>query len=770
MMKGIGQSGLTSEDAELRLKKYGLNALREKKRHPFISFLQKFWAPVPWMLEVIILIEIILGRSLEAWVIGALIVFNAFLSFYEEGKARSALSLLKEKLDVQARCLRDGTWKLIAAQLIVPDDVICIQMGDFVPADLILIQGSVSLDQSAITGESMPTEPSVGEKVYAGSIVRHGDAYAKVTATGKNTFFGKTVEIMSSTKTPSHLQKLIFSIVRALIIFEAFLILFMSVYSLHQEVAFSDLLPFSLLLLVACVPVALPATYALSTALGSIELSKKGVLVTRLSAIEEAAAMNVLCVDKTGTITQNVLTISHLRPLGAFTEEDLLVLAALVCEEATQDSLDLAILSASQGKKSRYLDAIRKEFIPFDPKRKCAEAVIEYQGEELHILKGAPQLLLEGIHEKKDFEELSSDGSRLLAVILRKKRGDEVVGLIAFYDPPRPTSKAAIQEIHNLGIRIKMMTGDGLSTAKFIAKQVGIGSQAISREAMQTISEEAFEKCDVISGVFPEDKFRMIQLLQNKGFICGMTGDGVNDAPALKKAEVGIAVSNATDVAKAAASLVLKDAGLETIVEAIKTSRRIYQRMLTYVLNKIIKTLEISILLCLGLFVANEFIISNLLIVLLLFANDFVTMSLSTDRVSYSKTPDRWDIKRLFLVGGGFAMLVLAFSIFAVFVAIYFLHLSITELRTWVFLVLVFTGQAMIYVIRERHHFWHSLPSHWMILCSCLDVILVSFMAIKGYLMAPLSMHLVVSLFLGVAAYFVFLDYIKVKLFPLLRL
>lgn len=755
--------GLSSEEAHLRLQKYGLNTLPEEKHHPLQDFLRKFWAPVPWMLEIIILFQIILGKLTEAWVIAGLVLFNAILSYFQEGKAKNALRLLRNKLDVQARAFRDGQWKLISAQQLVPGDAILLRMGDIVPADVQLVQGHVLIDQSAITGESLPVEPSSGENCYAGSIVKHGEAYAKVVSTGKNTFYGKTTEIMRSAKTPSHLEKTIFSIVKYLVVFDIFVIISIFIYSLYHGISLTEIVPFSLLLLVASVPVALPATYALSTALGSMELAKEGVLVTRLSAIEEAAAMNVLCVDKTGTITQNSLRVSALRSYESCTNDDLLSLASQACEEATQDPLDLAILRAAKECRSEYSTVEKLQFIPFDPDRKCSEAIIRYKGQELHVLKGAPLELLKMVQRSYDLA-LPTKGYRLLGVIFGVKDQYKLAGLIAFEDPPRETSKQAIKEIHDLGIRILMMTGDSPETARSVASQVGIGSKAFSRDDIQLLSAEKIIKADIIAGIFPEDKFNIVELLQKEGDICGMTGDGVNDAPALRKAEVGIAVSNATDVAKAAASLILTNPGLTDVVQAIKSSRLIYQRMLTYTLNKIIKTLEIAVLLGLGLILTNHFIISQLLIVLLLFTNDFVTMSISTDRVSFSQKPDHWDIKKLTLIGGIFAACVLALSFAILFAGSKLLHLSILELRTLIFLTLVFTGQATVYLVRERSHFWHSRPSSWMMTCSLLDIALVSTLAVKGVLMTPLPFHFVAGLLGIVAIYFVLLDFLKIRL------
>lgn len=544
--------GLTTNEANERLKKFGPNTLPEEKHHPFINFLHKFWAPVPWMLEAIIILEIYLGKFAQAWVIAALLLFNVAVSFFEEGKAKNALRLLRNKLDILARTLRDSEWKVLSAQELVPGDIIRIRMGDIVPADVKMIQGNVLIDQSAMTGESLPVEPPVEGTIYAGSIVNHGEAYAKVTSTGKNTYFGKTAEIMRSAKTPSHLEKTIFKIIKYLVAFDVVLVAIVFAYAIYHAMPLSDLIPFSVLLLVASVPLALPATYALSTALGSIKLAKSGVLVTRLSAIEEAAAMNILCVDKTGTITQNTLSVSALRSYSPYTEDDLLILAAHACEESTQDPLDLAILKAALDRRSEFGSAEKQQFVPFDPERKCSEAILYYHGQEAHVFKGAPMGIARMLSLSEEFsnelEALSSDGSRVLGVAFGIKDKFNFVGLIALTDPPRDSSLASIKEIHDLGVKVIMITGDAAVTAQSIARQVGIGHEVISMEDLQQLGKKSILNKDIIAEVFPEDKFHVIHLLQNEGYICGMTGDGVNDAPALKKAEVGIAVSNATDV------------------------------------------------------------------------------------------------------------------------------------------------------------------------------------------------------------------------------
>ncbi len=759
--------GLTSGEVQERLGQYGPNILPEEKTHPLLMFLQKFWAPVSWMLELIIVLELAFGKYPEALIIFFLLIFNAAMSFAQEDKANRALLLLKDKLNIRVRVLRDREWSFLPAQELVPGDIIRIRMGDIIPADVELLSGHLSIDQSSLTGESLPVEAEQGMKGYASSIVKLGEAFARVSATGKNTYFGKTAEILSTAKTPSHLESIIFRIIKFLLIFDAVLVLFVFIYSSSQGLPIKDLLLFSLLILVASVPVALPATFTLATALGSQELARRGILVTRLSAIEEAAAMSILCVDKTGTITKNVLDVSSLRAYSPYTEEDLLALASVACEEATQDPLDLAILRAAKNSQSPFCEGTKTSFIPFDPEKKYAEGILRFQNRELRILKGAPTELLKNLPQEfsQEGDKLEEDGSRVLAVVA----SGSLVGFIALQDLPREDAEESLAEIRNLGIRVIMITGDAATTARSIAKKIGMGTTVLTREDVFQKPPSEMAKADIIAGVFPEDKFHIISSLQKLGFICGMTGDGVNDAPALKKAEVGIAVSSAMDVAKASASLVLTKPGLIEIIAAVKTSRRIYQRMLTYTMNKIIKTLQIAVLLGLGLVLTNNFIISTLLIVLLLFANDFVTMSLATDNVSYSQKPDKWNIRHLSFLSAIFAACMIIFSFFVLFFGQEVVGMSLPEIRTLIFLTLIFTGQAIVYLVRERGHFWHSRPSRWLIASSIADILIVCALALYGIFMAPLSAYLIFGLLGSIILYFLLLDRFKVSIIKRLR-
>ena len=761
--------GLSAAEAGKRLLQYGPNTVRETDSHPWLAFLKKFWAPIPWMLEITIILQLALGKADEAQIIAALLLFNAILSFVQENRANRALALLKSRLEIQVRVLRDNLWKKLPAQELVPGDVVHLRMGDLVPADVSLLDGQVLLDQSALTGESLPIEAGQGATAYAGAIVKRGEASGEVAATGSRTFFGRTAELVRTAKTASHLEKLIFTIVRYLIVLDVVLVSALFAYTMISGIAIAEVIPFALILLVASVPIALPATFTLATALGSLELAKNGVLVTRLVAIEEAAAMDVLASDKTGTITRNKLALTALHPYSPHTDADLLHLAALACDDATQDPIDMAILDSARSQGRLEKIPRRLSFVPFDPETRRSEALFEAADGKLHVIKGAPRVVADLVREGPDIaiavESMGARGLRVLAVAAGRGESLALVGLVGLKDPPREDSRLLIKSLNDLGVRVMMVTGDGPATARAIAEEVGMGMRVCPPEALQEEIRRHVLDYDVFAHVLPEDKYHMVQALQATGRVVGMSGDGVNDAPALKQAEVGIAVANATDVAKAAASLVLTNPGLSDVKAAVQTSRRIYQRMLTYTLNKIIKTLEIAIFLSVGVMLTGVFVITPLLIVLLLFTNDFVTMSIATDNVTYSQKPERWNVPALMITAGTLAALVLGLSFAVFFAGRDWLHLPLNQLQTLIFVMLVFTGQGNVYLVRERRHFWKSRPSRWLLLASVIDILAVCLLATRGILMAPIPPQLVAGLMALVLTYLLFMDFVKIGIF-----
>ncbi|MGC8608977.1 MAG: plasma-membrane proton-efflux P-type ATPase, partial [Thermoplasmata archaeon] len=595
------KDGLSEYEAKKRLSKYGFNEITEKKQSNIIKFLKKFWAPVPWMLEFTIILTYVLGKYLDMYIILFLLVFNSIVSFVQESKAQDAIELLKHKVSVNARALRDKEWQMIAARFLVPGDIVHVRMGDITPGDMKLIDGEVESDQSMLTGESLPVRVKEGNVLYSSSIIKRGEATGIIVYTGKNTLFGKTTELVQTAGSKSHLESLIMNIVKYLVVMDVALIAALIIFSLLTHVSISDVIPFSLVVLIASVPVALPATFTMAMAIGALDLSKKGVLVTRLTAVEDAASMDTLCLDKTGTITKNQLSVD--RPIPVDGDESELIRYAMIASDAsTQDSIDLAILKYGKEKNYDASQMKRIKFTPFDPAIKRTEAVIEENGKNVTIMKGAPQVLLGMCNPDKSevimesIRDLAIRGFRTIAVAKCVDEKKDFIGIIPLYDPPRGDSKKFIEKLKAAGISPKMITGDSESIAEEISKEVGIGDRACKISSIKK-DESSIGKCDSIAEVFPEDKYDVVRILQKENHVTGMTGDGVNDAPALKQAEVGIAVSSATDVAKASASVVLTHEGLTDIVSAVEDGRRIYQRMLTYTLNKIIKTIQVAIFL-----------------------------------------------------------------------------------------------------------------------------------------------------------------------------
>ncbi len=769
--------GLTTEQAAERLKQCGPNEVSERRESRWLAFARQLWAPVPWMLEAAVVLTLVLGKLADAVIICILLVFNAVVSLVQQDRASGALDLLRRRLAVEARVRRDGEWRRVLARDLVPGDVVHVRVGDIVPADVQLAEGDLQVDQSALTGESVPREASAGSVIYSASVVQRGEATGTVVATGASTYFGKTTQLVQAARTVTHLESIIFAVVKYLMAVDGLLVVVILGYSAIERLPLGDVLPFVLVLLVASVPVALPATFTVAQALGSLELSRRGVLITRLSSIEEAASMDVLCADKTGTITANQLSVGTVRAYPPFTEAEILGLAALASDAASQDPIDLAILRASEA-QAADTGYERLSFTPFDPLTKRTEARVRRGDLHLRLVKGMPEVVAGFAADvpealSADADSLSAKGYRVLAVAAGPDGSPSLAGLIALIDKPRPDSARLIRELRDLGIGVKMVTGDSAPTALAIARQVGIGDtdcgvaelRAGPDDAPAADRPEDLQNCDVFAGVFPEDKYNLVRSLQRAGHIVGMTGDGVNDAPALRQSEVGVAVAGATDVAKAAGGMVLTDPGLLNIVEAVRTSRRIYQRMLTYVLNKIVKTVQVALFLTLAFLVTGQFVITPFLIILLLFANDFVTMSIATDSVGYSSRPDRWRVGSLVASAVPLALGVLAESFLVLYLAMGVFHLTLPQTQTLVFVMLVFSGQATVYLVRQRRHFWSGAPSRWLVAATVGDLIVVTSLATFGVLMSAVELPLVL-LVLAIAVVFALLmDPLKVGIF-----
>jgi H+-transporting ATPase len=762
--------GLSSAEVQRRLSQYGPNAIADKPVPAWRQFALKFWAPVPWMLEAVIVLQVVLGRGLEALVIAALLVFNALVALVQEQRAKDALALLRRRLHVQARVRRDGQWRQIPAEQLVPGDLVHVRAGDLVPADLALFDGAVALDQAALTGESLPVNADPGKPAYTGAIVRQGEASGEVTATGAHTFFGRTAELVRTSSAPSHMQRTIFAIVKRLVIFDALLVALVVAFALWHHLPLADTAIFALMLLVASVPVALPATYTLATAVSGQQLAHQGVLVTRLPAVEEAAAMDTLVSDKTGTLTQNTLTLAGVTALAADGDgHAVLRTAALASDDATQDPLDLAVLAPARQQGLLNDAPARQAFHPFDPATRRSEGVYTVDGRAWYAVKGAANVIgplckLSGVQYaalEAAERSLAESGARVLAVAAGPAEALQLLGVVGLSDPPRPDAADLIAQLKQLGVRVRMATGDALETARAIGARLGLGRR-VGEAGGKVLGNP--EEYDIFARVLPEDKHRIVQALQQAGHVIGMTGDGVNDAPALRQAELGVAVASATDVSKAAAGVVLTDPGLGGVLTVVRTGRQVHRRMLTYTLNKVLRTLVIVVFLTFGLLLTGRFLISPMLIVLMLFANDFATMSIATDRVLPTPKPQRWQVGRLMGAAGVLAALSLLASVL-LYLWAQSRGLSPAQLQTVVFLILVFTNQTGIYALRNDDRLWRLAPSRWMAAASIGDIVAVSLLAGFGVLMAALPWEIVLGVLVASGVLALLLDAVKRPLF-----
>ena len=732
----------------------------------------KFWAPVPWLLEAAIVLQVVLHKYIEAAVIGGLLIFNAALAAIQEGRTQATLDALKSRLALNSSVKRDGVWKTIPAKELVRGDLVKLSLGGVVAADVHLLDGSILLDQSMLTGESLPIEAGAGADTFAGALVRRGEATAEVTATGVHTKFGRTAELVRTAHVVSSQQKAVLRIVRNLAIFNGAVIILIGVYAFTHSMPWVEIVPLLLTSVLASIPVALPATFTLSSALGARALTKVGVLPTRLSAVDEAASIGVLCVDKTGTLTRNELSVTSVRPMPGFDEAHTLGLAALASSDGGQDSVDAAIRSAASHKPASDLPKLNK-FVPFDPAKKISEATVtDANGGQQRIVKGAftavvglttPAPSADGIAS-----ELEKQGFRVLAVAAGPPASMQMIGLIALSDPPREDSASLVSELHALGVRTVMVTGDAPETAGIVAYAVGIEGAVCPPGPLPSAIKPA--DFAVFASILPEGKYDLVKAFQRNGDTVGMCGDGANDAPALRQAQIGIAVSTATDVAKSAAGVVLTTAGLGGIVSAVKEGRITFQRILSYTLNSIIKKIVQVLLLAIGLVMTGHAVLTPMLMVIVMITGDFLAMSFSTDRVRPSGSPNSWAIGRITTAGVTLGICFLGFCTGLLAFGKLELQLGIEGLRTLCVVAVVFGSQATIYALRDRQHLWGLRPSVWLVSSSVVDVLIISTLATLGIAMSPLPIWVVGGEFAAAIVFAVLLDLIKIPVFGRLRI
>ena len=765
--------GLSSVEAARRLAEFGANAVTEEHVHPLKRIARHFWAPVPWMLEATIALQIAIGQHLTASIIAILLVVNVILGTIQENRADAALALLKQRLLLKSRVKRDGGWIDLPAADLVPGDIVEVCLGDVVPADIILLSGSMLVDQSMLTGESIPLETEPGKTSYAGGLVRRGEAIAKVVATGVRTYFGRTAQLVSVAHVESAEQKAVLAVVRNLTAINFVIAIGIVAYALIISISVQQITLLVLTAMLSAVPVALPATFTLAAALGARTLALKGVLLTRLSALHEAATIDVLCADKTGTLTLNELKVGAIRPAKpGYSEADVLNYAALASSVDGQDPIDTAIRNASRNKASGRVSPIAVKFTPFDPAAKTAEATAIEEGREIRVIKGAPAavsaLATIDAQAAAELDALTRAGYRALAVAAGASGRLELIGFIAFGDPPRPDSAKLLAELRSLGVLPVMVTGDAAGTAETVAREIGLNGRICPPGKIpQSVSPDDFA---VYAGVFPEQKFQLVKAFQREGHAVGMCGDGANDAPALRQAQMGIAVSTATDVAKAAAGVVLAEPGLGGIVACIKEGRSAFQRVLTYTLMILVNKCVTLIVLGIGLIVTGHAVLTPLLQALAMLTNDFVTMARAADRARPSPYPNKWHVRNLTLAAIPLGTFRLLYLIGILSTSWYSLGVTPDQMQTLTYVMLAFAGQGNVYVLRERGRLWHSRPAPIMMLASTCDVILVGCLAAFGILMAQLPIPIILLLAGATIVFTLAMDSIKLLVLSRLRI
>jgi H+-transporting ATPase len=758
--------GLTGDDARRRLA-LGSNAIADVSQHPVQRALGKLWAPVPWMLEAAILLQLFLGDYVEAGVVAILLIANATIGFFQEGRAQATLDALKSRLALVAVVQRDGVWITIPAATLVAGDLVKLSLGSVVAADVRLLDGSILVDQSMLTGESLPVEAGAGTETYAGALIRRGEAVGEVIATGIRTKFGRTAELVRSAKVESSEQKAILRVVRNLALFNGAVTVLLTIYALWLPMPRSDIIPLILVAVLSSIPVALPSMFTLAAAVGARALARQGVLPTSLSAVDEAGGIDILCSDKTGTLTRNELAVMSVHSMPGFDNGHVLTLAALASSDGGQDPVDAAIRAAAARQPAVDPPELIN-FTPFDPAVKRAEATVrEADGSITRVVKGAFGVV-QGLSQPSPacsaiVDELQAKGYRVLAVAAGPTAKLQMVGLIALSDPPREDSAALIAELTGLGVRTIMVTGDAPVTAQVVAAVIGISGPVWATTPLP--GDLQADKFSIFAGVLPEDKYQLVKALQKSGHIVGMCGDGANDAPALRQAQMGIAVSTATDVAKSAAGIVLTEPGLGGIVASVKEGRTTFQRILTYTLRSIVHKVVQVLFLATGLIITGQAILTPMLMVLMMVTGDFLAMSSSTDNVRPSPTPSVWKIGRLTAAGVIMGIVDLLFCVACFSTGRFLLNLDIGTLQTLTVVTLVFSGQAVFYVARERQHLWRSMPGKWLLVSSAVDLMLISFLAVNGFLMKPLAIAIVAGLFVAAIIFSLLLDSVKVVLF-----
>lgn len=757
---GSTANGLTQAEAAQRLAQGGPNSLPEQHVSLLMRLLRYFWGPIPWMIEVAALLSALVRHWPDFIIIALLLLFNAGIGFWQEYKASSALDALKKQLALKCRVKRDGQWTQIDTAQLVPGDVVRVRLGDILPADLKLIEGDyLSVDQSALTGESLPVSRKLGEVVYSGSIAKQGEMVGVVYATGVNTYLGKTAQLVQKAGAVSHFQKAVLNIGDYLIYVSLGLVAILVLVELHRGLPWIDLLQFALILTVASIPVAMPAVLSVTMALGALALSKEKAIVSRLESIEELAAVDVLCSDKTGTLTQNKLTLGDPLLLAVPDAATLNLHAVLASQPDNGDAIDQAVYAAQPVPSATPTGYTAAGFTPFDPVGKRSEGRwTDAQGTPLAATKGAPQVILDlcklaaDVRSKAEawIDAQAVKGLRTLGVA--SKTGDgawQLDGLLSLFDPPRSDSKQTVADARSHGLAVKMVTGDNVAIAREIGGQLGIGTQIVAagdvfdadKQQPGVSLADRIDAADGFAQVFPEHKYGIVKALQEAGHRVAMTGDGVNDAPALKQADVGIAVSGATDAARAAAALILTAPGLSTIVKAVEEARRIFERMNSYAIYRITETIRIMVFVVAAMLVYNFYPITAVMIILLAFFNDVPIMTIAYDRTAVDPQPVRWDMRRVITVSTVMGLTGTAGSFLMLYIALVWLNLPIPEVQTYIFLKMAVASHLTLFVSRTKDAYWRKpYPAPVMVWSAVLTKAAATLLCAWGFgLIAPIS-------------------------------
>jgi H+-transporting ATPase len=772
------KEGLTDENAEKYLREHGYNEITEHKKNPVLKFFSYFWGPIPIMIEIAAILSLVVNHYTDFGIIMTLLLMNTLIGFWHDNKADNAIESLKKRLAPKARVKRNNKWKIIPSRELVPGDIVRLRLGDIIPADVQLIDGDyLECDESALTGESLPVEKHILDSSYSGSVVTKGEMEAVVTATGLDTYFGKTAKMVDEGEKKSHFEQAVIRIGNYLIVLAGVLVAIILLVALFRHDNLMETLRFAMVLTVASIPVALPAILTVTMAIGALNLARKKVIVSRLAAIEELAGMDVLCSDKTGTLTQNKLTVGEAINTEDFTAKDVFMYASLASKAENNDAIDNAILTKAHAdnKIQKQLENFNiTNFTPFDPITKRTESKVldKNSNHSLLVSKGAPQVIIGMVNDEKNdlflekVDDYAAMGYRMIAVALNKNEHWQLVGLIPLFDPPREDSRETLNKASKMGILVKMVTGDNKAIARQIAQKLGMGDRIVNGDRLETVTnhnlEALVENSEGFSQVFPEHKYSIVKVLQKLGHFVGMTGDGVNDAPALRHADCGIAVDGATDAAKSAADIVLTSPGLSVIVDAIKESRKIFQRMNSYSIYRIAETIRVLFFITFSILIFNFYPVTALMIVLLALLNDAPIMAIATDNVQYSNLPEKWNMQKVLGLGTvlGIIGVISSFTIF--YIGQVVLQLGRDMLQSFIFLKLAVAGHLTIFLARTKKPFWSIKPSKGLIWAAVITKILATLFAVYGWFIAPIGWTMAGYIWAYAIIAFFITDFIKV--------